>query len=76
MPASGALVLVAPSASVDVDRAATAAPALAASLRSHTTWPGRHFLGVVSSERVQAIDLRDSGSPGNYRPTWRPAVAI
>jgi len=61
VPPSGALVVVAPSAGVDADRAGTAAPALAAALRRHTAWPGRHFLGVVSSERVQSLDLQGLG---------------
>jgi len=61
VPASGALVVVAPSTDVDVDRAAIAAPTLAAPLRRQATWPGRHFLGVVSSERVQALDLQGLG---------------
>jgi len=33
----------------------------AAPLRRQATWPGRHFLGVVSSERVQALDLQGLG---------------
>jgi len=61
VPSSGALVVVAPSANVDVDRAAIAAPTLAAPLRRQTTWPGRRFLGVVSSERVQSLDLQGLG---------------
>ena len=61
VPSSGALVVVAPSASVDLDRAAMAAPTLAAPLRRQAAWPGRHFLGVVSSERVQSLDLQGLG---------------
>ena len=61
VPSSGALVVVAPSASVDLDRAAVAAPTLAAPLRRQAAWPGRYFLGVVSSERVQSLDLQGLG---------------
>jgi hypothetical protein len=61
VPASGALVVVAPSAAVDVDRAGAVAPALAGALGRQTAWPGRHFLGVVSSERVQSLDLQGLG---------------
>ena len=61
VPPSGALVVVAPSAGVDVDRAGTVAPALTAALRRQSAWPGRHFLGVVSSERVQSLDLQGLG---------------
>ena len=61
VPASGALVVVAPSSAVDVDRAGAVAPTLAGALGRQTAWPGRHFLAVVSSERVQSLDLQGLG---------------
>ncbi len=62
VPPAGALVIVAPSAGVDIDRASAVAPELADALRRRqAAWPGRHFLGVVSSERVQSLDLQGLG---------------
>lgn len=61
VPSSGALVVVGPSRAIDHQRAAAAAPALAARFQARTDWPGEHFIGIVSADHTAALDLQRLG---------------